>query len=56
MRILVDDEFALAVSNWITLGAPEEFFAWHSAERLNSTPEAERAKADVASAANVESP
>jgi hypothetical protein len=56
MRILVDDEFALTVNKWITLGAPEEFFGWHSAQRLNSTREAENADADAPSAATVEGP
>jgi SAM-dependent methyltransferase len=34
IRILVDDEFARTVREWIALGAGGEFFAWNSEQRL----------------------
>jgi SAM-dependent methyltransferase len=34
IRILVDDEFARTVREWIALGASGEFFAWNSEQRL----------------------
>ena len=34
IRILVDDEFARTVREWIALGADGEFFAWNSEQRL----------------------
>jgi hypothetical protein len=49
MRILVDDEFALALNKWIALGAPQEFFAWHNEQRNNSERQTDAAESKVAS-------